>query len=75
MQIVLSFIISLEGLILTLSMRDGRGRVFSCRAGQRSKSSERDGAGQGKGQNLQGQAGQNVIISADLDHLIKEGKP
>ena len=46
-----------------------------------------DRAGQGKGQNLRGGAGgggargkisgpgQNVSISADLDHLLKEGEP
>ncbi len=52
---------------------DRQGRVFSCRAGQGSKSSGRGGAEQGKGQNLQGDAGQNLSISADLDHLLKEG--
>ena len=33
------------------------------------------GAGQGKGQNLQGDAGQNLSISADLDNLLNEGEP
>ena len=37
--------------------------------------SKQGGAGRGKGQNPRGGAGQNVSISADLDHLLKEGKP
>ena len=64
--------------------RDGRGRVFSCGAG-RGKGQNLSGRGrpgQSKVQNLRGGArvkisgaGQNVSISADLDHLLKEGKP
>ena len=65
-------------------IRDGQGRVFSCRAGQGSKSSGRGrgkarvkifGEGRGKGQNLRGGAGQNLSISADLDNLLNEGEP
>ena len=52
--------------------RDGRGRVFFLLGGARV---EIFGAGQGKGQNLQGDAGQNLSISADLDNLLKEGEP
>ena len=32
-------------------------------------------AGRGKGQDLWVGAGQTVSISADLDYLLKEGKP
>lgn len=42
-------------------------------ARQGSKSSRRCGVGRGKGKNLRG--GANVSISADLDHLLKEGEP
>ena len=59
------------------STRDGRGRVFFLRGGpgpgQGKGQNLRVGAGQGKGQNLWGGAGQNVSLSADLDHLLKEG--
>ena len=62
-------------LIQSLLSRDGRGRVFSCGAGQGSKSF---GLGQ-QGSKSPGRgragAGQNVSISADLDHLLKEWKP
>ena len=51
---------------------DGAG-FFS--AGRGKGQNLRGGAGQPKGQNLQGDAGQNLSISADLDHLLKEGEP
>ena len=51
---------------------DGAG-FFS--AGRGKGQNLRGGAGQGKGQNLQDDAGQNLSISADLDHLLKEGEP
>ena len=49
--------------------RDGarQGSKSSERGGARIKISGQAGAGAG--------AGQNVSISADLDHLLKEGKP
>ena len=58
---------------------EGAGFFLRGGAGQGSKSL---GPGQGKGQNLRGGArvkisgaGQNVSFSADLDHMLKVGKP
>ena len=51
----------------------GGARFFP--AGRGKGKNLRGGAGQGKGQNLQDDAGQNLSISADLDHLLKEGEP
>ena len=57
----------LRGKVKIFRAGAGRGKarfkIFG--AGQGSKSPGRDRAG----------AGQNVSISADLDHLLKEGKP
>ena len=63
---------------VVLGVRDGRGRVFFLRGGAKVKIF-RAGAGwggtrQGSKSSGRGGVGQNMSISADLDHLLKEGK-
>ena len=71
--------VGVVGLTVAVQVRDGRGRAGR---GKGQNLSGRGGAGQSRVQNLWGGArvkisgaGQNVSISADLDHLLKEGKP
>ena len=70
-SLFLAFLAGMDGAGFFPAGR-GKGQNLSGRGGakQVSKSSGRGGAGV----KISG-AGQNVSISADLDHLLKEGKP
>ena len=60
--------------VFTIVVQGWAGQVFFLRGGARVKIFQA-GAGRDKARFKISGAGQNVSISADLDHLLKEGKP